>query len=208
MSGVGWLALVVAALAVSLNPVSIAASLRMAAAERGTTLGLVFAAGWIAGLALTTYVLLLVINGFVSSPSHKAWVLTHLLIALVMCLLALRLWLSARHGRRPAPAWLGEVEAFTVLRALGVGTAMPPSSPRVLVFAVAGMVAMVQDTGSGVGLLVFVVIGSLGVLLPLMVVGLGRAGSAAWWMRWHVPIVVTGLLVAAATQLLAALLTP
>jgi len=200
----------VAALAVSVNPVSIAASLRMAATARGTTLGLVFAAGWIVGLAVTTYVVVLVVNGFVSSPSRWAWVLTHLLIALVMLLLALRLWLSARHGRRPVPAWLGEVEAFTVLRALGVGTAMPPSSPRILVFAVAAMVAVVQDTASGAGLLAFVVLGSLGVVAPLATVGLGRQEPAAstWWLRHHVPIVTTGLLLTAATQVLATFVTP
>lgn len=205
----------VPALAVAINPVPVLASLAMAGVERGVTLALVFAGGWILGLAVESYVVLLIVDGFLDASSTTAWTWLHALLALLMLLLAWRLWWVRAHTGRgsPVPAWLDEVSGFTVPRTLGVGFSLAAANPRVVVFTVAAMAALVEGRSvpsSASGWAWFVVIGSLGVLLPVLVRMLRRddagAQQEAWWRDHNVPVAVVVLVVVAATQLAAAVL--
>jgi hypothetical protein len=199
----------VPALAVAVNPVPVMASLAMAAVDRGVTLALVFAAGWMLGLVVESYVVLLLVDGFLGGATSQTWDWVHVTLAVLMLLLSLRLWLVRGRGGS-GPQWLDEVDRFTVPRTLGVGVSLAAASPRVVVFTVAAMAALVQSEAPASGLLWFVLVGSAGVVVPVVVAGLHRdhavAGQQQWWRAHHLPVAVTVLWLVAATQLAAAAL--
>jgi threonine/homoserine/homoserine lactone efflux protein len=200
------------ALAVAINPVPVLASLAMAGVDRGVTLALVFAAGWMLGLAVESYIVLLAVNGFLGSAPAGTWDWVHATVAVLLLLLAWRLWrVRARTGRSSlVPAWLDEVAGFTVPRTLGVGFSLAAANPRVVVFSVAGMAALVQSDASASGWVWFVLLGSLGVLVPVATELVRRDSVPAqeqWWRSHNVPVAVTVLVLVAATQLAAAVLS-
>jgi len=198
-------------LAAAANPIPVIASFRMAAVDRGITLALVFAAGWMLGLALESYVVLLVVDGFLGSDDTTSWAWLHLILALVMAGLAVRLWRRRfAEAPGPVPVWLDEVSGFTVPRTLGVAVALAAVNPRVLVFTVAAMSALVQQGASAAGLVWFVALGSIGVVFPVARAGVGahdrEDDPSRWWVEHNIVVAATVLVFMAATQLAAAAL--
>ena len=197
-------------LAVAANPIPVIASFRMAAVDRGITLALVFAAGWMLGLALESYVVLLVVDGFLGSGT-TSWAWLHLVLAVVMAGLAVRLWRRRfAEAAGQVPVWLDEVAGFTVPRTLGVAVALSAVNPRVLVFTLAAMSALVQQGASAAGLVWFVALGSIGVVFPVARAGVGthdrEDDPSRWWVEHNIVVAATVLVLMAATQLAAAAL--
>lgn len=204
--------LLVAAAAAAFSPVPVIASLRMVRVSGGVTLAVVFAAGWILGLATVSYILLLVLDGALGSTKGQVWARLHAVLAVLLLVQAARLWWSRRRGGTAhSPAWIDELEMFTVPRAFGVAVPLAAASPRVVTFAVVAMAAMVEDDGPAADLAWFVIVGSLGVILPVLL-RLARPGSDAhrvvrWLVGHNLSIAVAGLATVAVTQVIALLLT-
>ncbi|MFZ0322504.1 MAG: GAP family protein, partial [Actinomycetes bacterium] len=64
----GLAAVLVPALAVALSPVPVYAVMLMLDVPRGRSMAAIFLAGWMAGLSLVAYVVLVVIDGVVPDP--------------------------------------------------------------------------------------------------------------------------------------------
>lgn len=165
-----------------------------------------FLGGWAAGLLTGTAAFVLletVIETLDEPPTWMSWVRVGFGAALV--LLGLRQWLT-RHEERPPPAWMQSLESATPSSAARVGLLLSLANPKVLLLsAAAGMIIGSSTTsggGSVVAVLVFTLLGSVTVALPLLAhLVLGDRATAplqrasAWLAEHNATIMAVLLLV-------------
>jgi threonine/homoserine/homoserine lactone efflux protein len=157
-----------AGVAVSPLPMPIVAMILLLATSRGRADGLLFGVGWLVGLA----------------------VLGAVVLAL---LLALRQWRARpAEGAEPEmPRWMASLDRLRPGGALGLGALLSAVNPKNggLTIAAAATIAGAGLPGGdqAVVLAVFVLIGSLGVLAPLvvyLVAGENAARTLDTWRTW------------------------
>ncbi|HYN65873.1 MAG TPA: GAP family protein [Ornithinibacter sp.] len=131
-----------------------------------------FLGGWATGILTGTAAFVLletVIEEFDEPPTWMSWVRVAFGVALVV--LGVRQWLS-RHAERPAPSWMTSLGSATPRSAAGVGVLLSLANPKVLLLcAAAGMIIGASTTSgsqSVVAVLVFTLLGSVTVALPLL----------------------------------------
>ena len=87
------------------------------------------------------------------------------------------------HDEVPTPRWMGAIDAFTPLKALGAGVALSVANPKNLLVII-GAAAADAETGISGGKqtivwLIFTAIATVGVAVPVvMYYALGDAGSS------------------------------
>ena len=167
-----------AAVGVAISPFPIVAVVLMLATPRARTNGPAFLAGWLAGLALLGAILLTVSNHLdpTSSSGPATWVtVVKLLAGLALVYLAFRQWQGRpRGGVAPEePRWMASVDGFTPVKTASTGAVLSTVNPKNFLLALAGVEAI---AGAGISVgeeaiawLVFILIGSLGVIAPLAV---------------------------------------
>ena len=163
---------------VAISPVPIVAVVLLLATPRARSNGLAFVLGWIVGLALVGTIVLLVASGADASDDGEpaTWVsVLKLVVGALLVLAALRQWRGGPHGDAQAelPAWMRTIDAFRAPKAAAMGVLLSAINPKNLLLTVAAGAAIAQ-TGAEAGaqavaLAVFVLIGTLGVAIPVVV---------------------------------------
>jgi hypothetical protein len=181
---------------VAVSPLPIVAMILLLATPRGRANGSLFAVGWLAGLAgLGTLVLALAGPADASSGGEPAawtgWL--KLVLGVLALLLAVRQWRGrpAAGAEPEMPKWMASLDRMRPGGALGLGallSAVNPKNGGLTIAAAASIAAAGLAGGSqAVVLAVFVLVGSLGVLAPLVVdlaAGDRAARTLDTWKIW------------------------
>ena len=190
-------ALLPLAIAVTISPIPIIAEILLLLTEKPVGNAAAYLAGFAFGVAAVLGLLVVVANAANltnSGPSRGA--------AAVQLVLGAALLVAARRrlrrrpppdGASPTPRWMEGIAGFTPPRSFGIGAAIGAANPKNIAVGVAGAVAISSaglSTGQAVvSIVVYVVIGALGVAAPLVVmVGLRdkSQGILDGWKDWLV----------------------
>ena len=205
------------AVGVALSPVPIIAIILMLGTPRARSNAPAFALGWLLGLTIAGGVMLAIANGRAQEDGSgpATWVsVLKLVVGVLFLLLAARTW----HGRPRAgeeaamPKWMRVIDRFTAVRSLVFGVVLSAVNPKNLALTVAAAAAIAQtgvSTGEAIGALaVFIVLGSLTILAPLVLYfALGARAEAILedvkaWMAAHNAAIMTILLLVLGAKLI------
>jgi threonine/homoserine/homoserine lactone efflux protein len=181
---------------VAISPLPIVAIILMLVTDSGRRNGTLFAVGWLAGLTvLGTVVLLLVSPADASEGGEPAawtgWL--KLLLGVGLLLLAARQWRGRpAPGAEPEmPKWMAGLDRMGPGGAFGLGALLSAANPKNggLTIAAAASIAGAGLAGGeqAVALAVFVLVGSAGVLAPLVLylaAGERAARTLDAWKAW------------------------
>jgi Sap, sulfolipid-1-addressing protein len=181
---------------VAVSPLPIVAIILVLVTPRGRANGTLFAVGWLGGLAvLGTAVLLLAGPAAPTADGEPAawtgWL--KLLLGVLALLLAARQWRSRpAEGVEPGmPKWMAGLDRLRPGGALGLGALLSAVNPKNggLTIAAAASIAAAGLAGGqqAAALATFVLVGSLGVLAPLILylaAGKRAAGTLDGWKTW------------------------
>lgn len=198
------------AVGVAISPVPIIAVVLMLATPKGKANGLAFLVGWVLGLFLVGTIVLLVADpaGASTDAGPASWVGW---LSLVLGILAVLGGIGQFRKRpepgevAPLPSWMKAIDKFTAGRASAIGLALAAVNPKNLMLTLAAAVAIagagLEGSQSFVALGVFVMIGSLGLAIPILIYFLGGAKAAdtleemRQWLAVHNPAIMTVLFV-------------
>jgi hypothetical protein len=183
---------------VAVSPLPIVAIILVLATPTGRLNGTLFAVGWLVGLAvLGTVVLLLAQPADASSGGEPAawtgWL--KLLLGVLLLAAAARQWRGRpAPGAEPEmPKWMAGLDRIRPGGALGLGALLSSVNPKNggLTIAAAASIAAAGLSGGeeAAALAVFVLIGSVGVLAPLVLyltAGEAAARTLDGWKTWAV----------------------
>ena len=181
---------------VAVSPLPIVAMILVLATPRGRVNGIVFGLGWVLGLAVLGAVVLALAGPADASDGGEpaAWTgWLKLLLGVLALLLAVRQWRGRpAPGSEPQmPRWMASIDRLKPGGALGLGALLSAVNPKNggLTIAAAATIAGTGLAGGeqAVVLAVFVLIGSAGVLAPLVVYLLAGEGAALTldsWKTW------------------------
>ena len=181
---------------VAVSPLPIVAMILVLATPRGRANGILFGVGWLAGLAVLGAVVLALAGPADASDGGDpaAWTgWLKLLLGVLALLLAAKQWRG-----RPAPGvepemprWMASIDRLKPGGALGLGALLSAVNPKnaALTIAAAATIAGAGLPGGeqAIVLAVFVLVGSAGVLAPLIVYRIGGEGAARTldtWKAW------------------------
>lgn len=181
---------------VAVSPLPIVAMILVLATPRGRANGSLFGIGWLAGLSILGTVVLLLAGP--ADPSDDgvpaAWTgWLKLLLGVGALLLAARQWRGrpAQGAAPEMPKWMAGLDKLEPGGALGLGALLSGVNPKNagLTIAAAATIAGAGLAGGeqAVTLAVFVLIGSVGVLAPLivyLVAGESAARTLDAWKTW------------------------
>jgi threonine/homoserine/homoserine lactone efflux protein len=175
-----------AAVGVAISPIPIIAVVLMLVSPRGRVNGPAYLLGQITGVAVAGAIVLLVAGAVGGDDGDmsgsRTWL--PLVLGIAVLLLAGKQWRGRPRGSEEPvmPKWMGAIDAFTPTKAFGAGIVLSALNPKNLILTIAGMAAIVAASipadEEAVALVVFSIIGSLGVAIPVvMYFALGdRAG--------------------------------
>lgn len=203
--------ILVLAAGVALSPFPIVGIVLVLGSERARSNGPAFLAGWFVGILAVGAIVLAIAGGANASanPSGSGWV--KIVLGGLLLSLAARKWRDRpRAGdEEPLPGWMRKVDDFNAVRALALGFALSAINPKTLVL-IAAAATTISESGISTAeqlqsLIVFALLGSIGVLVPLgMYFLLGdrartRLDSIKHWMAANntVILMVIYLLIAA-----------
>jgi threonine/homoserine/homoserine lactone efflux protein len=181
---------------VAVSPLPIVAMILLLATPRGRANGILFGVGWLVGLAVLGAVVLALAGPADASAGGEpaAWTgWLKLLLGVLALLLAVRQWRTRpAEGAEPEmPRWMASLDRLRPGGALGLGallSAVNPKNGGLTIAAAATIAGAGLDGGAqAVVLAVFVLIGSLGVLAPLvvyLVAGENAASTLDTWKTW------------------------
>ena len=184
------------AVAVAISPVPIIAVILMLFSAEARSNGLAFAAGWVVALTVVGSAVLWAANaGHVSAggtPTAAACAIKAL-IGLAFLALAVRQWRSRpAEGEEPAmPKWMSAIDSFGAGKAFGIAALLAGANPKNLGLTISAALAIAQaglpGSQSWVALGIFVVIGSVTVVAPVLYyVAAGDSAAKALnvWKAW------------------------
>jgi threonine/homoserine/homoserine lactone efflux protein len=199
------------AVTVAAFPVPIIVSVLMLSSDRGRTKALVYVLGWSFGL-LSVGVLTLLLAGEADASETgdpATWVNVLLFgVGLLLLAAAVKQWRGrpSADEEPPTPGWMRAIHDLSVMRAGRLGFALTALNPKNVLLTVAAA-AEIADVGSPAGqqiavLLAFVLVGSLGVLAPLVLsLALGARSEKAldelrgWMARYNTVIMAVLFLI-------------
>jgi threonine/homoserine/homoserine lactone efflux protein len=164
------------ALGIALSPVPIIAVILMLGTPKARSEGPMFAIGWVLGLAGVSVVVLLVAHGASNTESGTSNSVDtiKLVFGLLFLVLAAGQWRKRpRRGEEAVmPKWMATIDSFTEGKSFGLGLLLSAANPKNLALSVAAAGSIAQAGLSGaqdsVAVVVFVVIGSLTVVGPVL----------------------------------------
>jgi len=164
------------AVGIMISPIAIVAVILMLFSPRARANGPSFLIGWIVGLSIVTVVVYLIADSAdVASDSSASDTTstTKVVLGVVLMFLALRQWRGrpAPGETSPPPKWMGAIDSVTPVKAVGLGVLLSAVNPKNLILAV-GAAAAIAQTGPSTGdavvaIIVFVLIASLGIIVPV-----------------------------------------
>ena len=177
------------------NPLPIMAVILLLFSSRAGAVVPAFLVGWFAGLLVVGWLLIFVVPaerlvGTERDPSALASVV-RIILGAGLLWLAARKWMTRPKDGETAklPGWVTSLESASPLSALGIGAAMAGVNPKNLVFAVSAAVAIAEwqlaGSENAILLLIYAVVGSLGILIPAIWRGVGGESAAATLQEWR-----------------------
>jgi threonine/homoserine/homoserine lactone efflux protein len=165
------------AVVVAFSPMPIVAVVLMLVSARARVNGPAFVLGWILGVGVVGGIILAVSGPADASDNGQpaTWVdWLKLLLGALLVLFAVSQWRGRPAGddEVPTPRWMGAIDAFTPLKALGSGVALSVANPKNLLVII-GAAAADAETGISGGKqtivwLVFTAIATVGVAVPVV----------------------------------------
>lgn len=163
---------------VALSPIPIIAVVLMLTTPRARSNGPGFVVGWLVGLGVVGAIVLVLVGpgGAGAEGQPASWVSwLKLVLGALLLLVAIRQFRGRPHAGEdtPLPKWMGAIDRFTLVQALGGGAALAGANPKNLLLAVGGAVAIAGTGISGgqqaIAYMVFAIIGTLGVGVPVVI---------------------------------------
>jgi len=184
------------AIGIAISPLPIIAIILMLITPQARSNGLAFLGGWMLGLAVVGTIVLIVANtaGIATSsgPSRTVSIIK-LVLGLLLLVVA---WRQFRKRPKPGeevplPKWMRALDSFTPTRSLAVGALLSGVNPKNLILnatAAAGIAATgLAGAQQAVVLIVLIIVGSLGVMAPVVVyfaMGDKAAPVLGAWKTW------------------------
>ncbi|HSF97226.1 MAG TPA: GAP family protein [Ornithinibacter sp.] len=132
-----------------------------------------FLGGWAAGVLAGTAVFVAlanVIDGFEETPTWVSW--ARVLLGGALVIVGVRQFM-ARHESKEAPGWMRALDDATPASAVRLGALLSGANPKILLLsAAAGLTIAAADLTAGATVatvVIFALVGSLSVALPLVV---------------------------------------
>jgi len=184
------------AVGVAISPVPIIAVILMLFSNHAKTNGPAFLLGWIVGLGVVVAVAYSIAdasNVATDSSASDGSSTVQVVLGVVLLVLALRNWRKrpAPGEDAPLPKWMATIDAFTPFKALGLAVLLSAVNPKNLILSVGAATAVAQAGGSSsdatVALVVFVVLASLSIAVPVVFSLLGGARAKTvldGWKAW------------------------
>lgn len=199
-----------AAVGIALSPFPIVAVILMLFSARAKTNGIAFVAGWVIGLVVVGAAFLVLGSdsaGTASEPSQSALII-QVLLGLLCLAAALKQWRSfgAQADESEMPTWMRTIDDFSAGKSFVVAALLSGVNPKNLALNASAMLVITQAGMSSseewVALLVFVVLASLSVMLPVIYYLIGGANSKAALDRMKVWLVANNSAVMAVLLLI------
>ena len=206
------------AIGVAISPVPIIAVILMLFSSRAKVNGPMFLLGWVVALAVVSgvaYVISGAGNASTNSGAAKGVSWAQIVFGVFFLLLAGRSWRNRpESGTEPAmPKWMAGIDGFAPGKALGFGVLLAGVNPKNLLLAAGAGSALAligpSTTEAVVSLVVFVVVGSLTIVGPVLyfLVGGERAktqlDSVKGWLAVHNDAVMMVLFLVLGVNLIA-----
>ena len=178
----------VMSLAIAVEPLPILAGVLLLTTKGGRQKAVALLAGWALVLAVIG-VVIVVVGGQVSvssGPPSTFSAALDVVLGLVLVVLALRQRGKARHGDgRTTPGWMTKLDTMSPWATFGLGMFLPP---YVLAAAVGNdIVRQSLSQSQRIGAMVlYVIIGSLGLLIPVAITLVRPSQSGALLASWRV----------------------
>ncbi len=205
------------AVGIALSPIPIIAVVLMLTSRRARVNGPAFVLGWLLGLGIVGAIVLSVAGpaGASSSGAPATWVSwAKIVLGVLLLLVAARQFRGRPHGdeQPQMPKWMASIDKTTPVGALGLAAGLSAANPKNLLLAVAGGAAIAQTGIAGgqqaVAYLVFALIGTLGVGIPVVIYfALGARSEKLLaglkdWMSQHNAVIMTVLCLIIAAKLI------
>jgi hypothetical protein len=196
------------AIGIAISPIPIIAVVLMLTTPRARVNGPAFILGWLLGLGVIGAIVLAVADpAKASSSGAPATWLSWLKIALgvLLLLVAVRQFRGRPHDQEQAamPNWMGAIDNFKPLAAVGTGALLAGANPKNLLLAVGGA-ATIAQTGiaaaqQAIAYVIFAVIATVGVGAPVGIYfAMGNRsqdilGRLKDWMGQHNAVIMSVL---------------
>jgi threonine/homoserine/homoserine lactone efflux protein len=165
------------AIGVAVSPIPIIAVILMLFSARARQNGPAFMAGWVVGVFAVTMIIALLSDGAGADTDEGTsdlvgWI--KILLALALLFLAYKQWQGRPAHGEPAdvPGWMETIDAFTPVKALGMGVLLSAINPKNLILA-AGAGAVIGQAGLSTGdtigvVIVFTLVASVTIAGPVL----------------------------------------
>ncbi len=205
------------AVGIALSPIPIIAVVLMLTSRKARVNGPVFVLGWLIGLGIVGAIVLSIAGPAQASTSGSpaAWLSwVKIVLGVLLLLVAVRQFRGRPRGdeQPQMPKWMARIDETTPLAALGLAAVLSGANPKNLLLAVGGGAAIAQTGISGgqqaIAYLVFALIGTLGVGIPVLIYfALGKRsqrllGEVKDWMSRHNAVIMTVLCLIIAAKLI------
>lgn len=164
------------AVGIALSPIPIIGVVLMLTSSRAAVNGPMFVVGWLVGMGIVGAIVLSLAGqaGASRSGSPTGWVAwLKLAIGVLLLVVAVRQFRGRPKGdgQPPMPKWMASVDHATPITAVGLGLLLSAANPKNLLLAVSGATSIAQTGIPGgdqvIAYVVFTVIGTLGVAIPV-----------------------------------------
>ncbi|WP_328942334.1 GAP family protein [Streptomyces sp. NBC_00250] len=177
-----------AALAVALSPFPLIGIVLILAGRQGRRNGLLFTAGWVAGLGIVATLVVVVLGGAddPESPSSALADWGRVVAGAALIVLGARTWWRRPRAGSEAetPRWMASLDDISAPRALLLGALLSGANPKNLVLAASAATSIVEagahDGDLVVAVAVFVLVGSCTVLGAVAIHLLGGRRAASF----------------------------
>jgi threonine/homoserine/homoserine lactone efflux protein len=204
------------AVGVAISPVPIIAVILMLGTPRARANGPAFGLGWVIGLVAVSVIVVLLASGSDDSDSGSSTAVDviKLVFGGLFLLLAVNQWRKRPKAGETAdvPKWMQSIDEFTAGKSFGFGVALSAANPKnlALTFAAAASIAQAGLSGgeSAVAIAVFVIIGSITVVGPVLLYVLaqdkaaGPLGSIKEFLSEHNAVIMIVLFVVLGAKLI------
>ncbi len=184
------------AIGVAISPIPIIAVILVLFSARARVNGPLFLIGWVVGVSVVAAVVYLIADATDVGTDRDASDRSHWIklgLGVLLVLLAIRHWRKRpAPGEAPAaPKWMTAIDTLTPVKTGGLGVLLSAVNPKNLALSLAAGASLAQanvPTGEATaGLIVFVLIASAGIAVPVVsyLVGGERAAQMLeGWRTW------------------------
>lgn len=164
------------AAAVALSPMPIAALILILLSNKARLNSISFLVGWVAALIINVGFFMIVFDKPIDATNHKSIIteLSYLILGILLVILAVKQWfMRPKAGETPKmPKWMEAIVSLSPFKAFLIAFALATVNAKNTVVNIATGVYIGQNSESihqaVIGLSVFVLIGSITILLPVI----------------------------------------